>query len=179
MRPIISAARALPGRKHSLNLRNEVTVQSQKAVSAYFTTKQILPSGFAEQCSRLTGHNSSHRNNEIKRTNFMRNSILPWQLHEGFSRSPSYMDPADVCGWYPSQNKTLVYRRASVGAHWHSHRSTFVLVQSRDMDVIHGVQRIYLLDLSMSPCLRLSAGLGQGDPCLWTISPASQNQNPS
>ena len=28
-------------------------VQSQKAVSAYFTSKQILPFGFAEQSSKL------------------------------------------------------------------------------------------------------------------------------
>ena len=30
-------------------IKNSVAVQSQDAVSAYFTSKQILPLGFAEQ----------------------------------------------------------------------------------------------------------------------------------
>ena len=33
-------------------------VQSQKAVSAYFTSKQMLPFGFAEQCSTHWCNNS-------------------------------------------------------------------------------------------------------------------------
>ena len=32
------------------NISSKIDVQSQKAVSAYFTSKQILPFGFTEKC---------------------------------------------------------------------------------------------------------------------------------